>query len=157
MLQVRADYVPGSLRCRHGIFHIKRMGLEWNNSSLRMQNFWHQMKIAWHTYSLFCEMRQHHKSAQQIYYSCYILILPSETKCKKVTNSANISCSLGYCVTPMSSFLSYSTSDFHRSPSTNITSGSPIADMDGNSSNSPKLLKYSSLVVVIHMHYKWLF
>ena len=98
-------------------------------------------------------------STTYILFMLYIDIA-SETKRKKVTNSANFSCSLGYCVTPMSTgsvFLSYSTSDFHRSPSANITSGSPISGMDGNSSNSPKLLKYSSLVVVILMHYIWLF
>ena len=31
VLQVRADYVPGSLRCRRGILHVKRMDLEWND------------------------------------------------------------------------------------------------------------------------------
>ena len=110
-----------------------------------MQNFWHQMKIAWHTYSLFREMWQHHKSAQQIYYSCcFTLTLPSETRWKKATRSANFSCLLRYCVTPGSSFLSYSMSDFHCSPSTNITSGSPISGMDGNSGNSFRILRYSS-------------
>ena len=121
-----------------------------------MQNFWHQMKIAWHTHSVFCEMWQHHRSAQQIYCShCYILKLTLETKWKKVSNSVNFSCSLRSCVTPVSSFLSYSISDFHRSPSANydIT----INDMDGDSSNSLKILNYSSLVVVILFHWKLLF
>ena len=96
-------------------------------------------------------------STTYILFMLYILILPSETRWKKVTNSANFSWSLRYCVTRVSSFLSYSTSDFQRSPSVNITSGSPISDMDGHSSNSLKILKYSSLAVVILLHYKWLF
>ena len=115
-----------------------------------MQNFWHQMNIAWHKYSLFWEMWQHLKTAQQIYYSyCYVLTMPSETIWKKVTNSAKFSCSPRYCVTPVSSFLGYSMSDFHCSPSANITSGSPISSMDGNSSNLFRILWYSSVVVVI--------
>ena len=70
-----------------------------------MQNFCHQIKIAWHTYSLFREMWQHHKSAQQMYYSCcFTLTLPSETRWKKAISSANFSCLLRYRVTPGSSF-----------------------------------------------------
>ena len=89
-----------------------------------MKNFWRQMKIARHTNILFREMWQHYKSAQQIYYSsCFTLTLPSETRWKKATSSANFSCLLRYCVSPGGSFLSYSMSDFHCSPSANITSG----------------------------------
>ena len=70
-----------------------------------MQYFLHQMEIAWHTYSLFWEMWQHHKSAKKIYcWYCYILTSPSETRWKKVTSPANFFCSLRYCVTPGSSF-----------------------------------------------------
>ena len=155
VLQVRADYVPGSLRYRHGILHMKRMDLEWNNESLCLQNCWHQMKIAWHTYSLFREIWQHHKSAQHISFILFTLTLPSETRWKKATSSANLSCLLRYFITPVSSSLSYSMSDFHCSPSGNITSVSPISGMDGNSSNSFRILRYSSLVVIIHFHWKW--
>ena len=99
-----------------------------------------------HTYSLFREMWQHHKSAQQIFYSCcFILTLPSETKWKKTTSSASFSCLLRYCVTHWRSFLSYSMSDYHCYPSANITSGSPISGMDGNSGNSFRIFRYSSL------------
>ena len=85
----------------------------------------------------------HHKSTQQIYHSyCYTLTLPSETRWKKLTNSATFSCSLRYSEL-------YSTSDFHYSPSANIISASLIAGMDGtNSNNSFRILRYSSLVVV---------
>ena len=31
VLQVHADYVPGSLRRRHGILNMKQMNLEWSN------------------------------------------------------------------------------------------------------------------------------
>ena len=62
---------------------------------------------------------------------------------------------LRYCVTPGSSSLSYSMSDFHCSPSANITFGSPISGMDGNSTHSFRILRYSSLVVIILFHWKW--
>ena len=91
-----------------------------------------------------------------IHYSCrFTLTLPSETRWKKVTSSANFSCLLRYRVTPGSSSLSYSMSGFHCSPSANITSGSPISGMDGNSNNSFRLLRYSSFVVMILFHWKW--
>ena len=107
------------------------------------------MKIAWYKYSLFGEIWQHPKSAQRINYSyCYIDIAFGN-KMEKVTNSANSSCSIRYCVTLGSSFPGYSRSDFHCSHHANITPGSPISGMDGNSSNSFRILWYSSLVVVI--------
>ena len=107
------------------------------------------MKIAWYKYSLFGEIRQHPKSAQRINYSyCYIDIAFGN-KMEKVTNSANSSCSIRYCVTLGSSFLGYSRSDFHCSHHANITPGSPISGMDGNSNKSFRILWYSSLVVVI--------
>ena len=68
---------------------------------------------------------------------------------EKVTNSANSSCSIRYYVTLGSSFLGYARSDFHCSHHANITPGSPISGMDGNSSNSFRIFWYSSLVVVI--------
>ena len=112
-----------------------------------MQNFWHQMKIAWYTYSLFRDMWQYHKYMT--------LTLSSETRSKKVTNSVNLSCLLRYYVTHRSSFLSYSMSDFHCFPSANITSSSTISGMDGNSSNSFGILRHSSLFVIILFHSNW--
>ena len=39
VLQIRADYVPGSSLRRLGILHMKRMNLELNSQKLRLQNF----------------------------------------------------------------------------------------------------------------------
>ena len=87
-------YVPGSLQRRHGILHMKRMNLERICCVYAWKTFRHRMKIAWHKYSLFWEMWQHSKSAQQIHYpytyTClfYVGSLHSEIRWEKMTNSA---------------------------------------------------------------------
>ena len=107
-----------------------------------MQNFWHQMKIAWHTYFLFREMWQHDKSAHR-----YIIHVVLHWHCLRKQDGRKQPVLLtfrAYWGTPGSSFLSNSMPDFHCSPSANITSGLPISGMDDNSGNSFRILRYYS-------------
>ena len=124
--------------------------LSLNALRLRVQYFWHQMKIAWLTYSLFLgNVTISLTNTTDILFMLLYIDIAFGNKRKKVTNLANFWCSLRYCVTRGCSFLIYSTSDFHCFPSANTTSGSTISGMDGNSSNSGRILRYSSFVVVI--------
>ena len=118
-----------------------------------MQNLWHQMKIAWHTYFLFREMWQHHKSAHR-----HIIHVVLHWHCLRKQDGRKQLVLLpfrAYWGTPESSFLSNSMSDFHCFPSANITSGSPIFGMDGNSGNSFRILKILFLNVIMLFHWIW--
>ena len=67
-------------------------------------------------------------------YILFILTLAWGTRWKKATNSANLS---------WSRFVSCSSSDFHCWQSANITSGSSVSGMDGNSIHSLGIISYS--------------
>ena len=117
------------------------IGIKWKSRGIHIPNFGKCDNMT----------NQHNRSIIDV----VLHTLPSETIWEKATSSANFSCLLRYCVTPGSSFLSYPMSDFHCFPSASITSGSPISDMGGNSSNSFRILSYSSLNVITLFHWKW--
>ena len=121
VLQFRADYGPGSFRCLHGNLHMKWKNTEWNESTLPKR-----FDIRWKSCGIRIfilgnvttfQITRTDISSIYIYFVINWQLMPSETRWKKVTNSANLWCSLRYCVTPASSFfLSCSMSDLLSPP-----------------------------------------
>ena len=88
--QIRVDYIPGSLWRRHGILHMKRMYLEWNNLSPLIENLstLDENRLVW-IFLIWGNVTTS-QTAGEIYHYCYILTLHSETRWTKVTNCANL-------------------------------------------------------------------
>ena len=120
------------------VYACKTFGIRWKSRGIHI------------SYS--GEMWQHDKSAHT-----YIIQFVLHWHCFRKQDGRKQPVLRTFCAywgTHGSSFLSNSMSDFHCSPSANITSGLPISGMDGNSGNSFRI-KILFLNVIILFHWIW--